>query len=304
MKIAFLGNFSVPYSTESHHKLTWERMGHEVVALQEGRAATDQFLAAAEGAQLVQITHTHGWPFSGSMTPDEMMLRLRDKKIPTMSYHLDYYWGLNQWDRREERIGRTWDWRVDYFFSTDGSHDEEFKERGVNHVYLPPAVVETGCYEGVPQAQYSSPVGFTGSVIYHPEYPFRQALVEGLTVAYKNRFKTFHGVREGALNDLYASVKVVAGDHVFAGRPRYWSDRVPEVCGRGGFLVHPRTEGLDIPVATYEPQSVDSLVGRIDYYLSHDAERESLRKECHEYVKNNHTYRHRLDKILQVMGLA
>ena len=52
MKIVFLGNFKFPFSTESHHAWTWERLGHTVIRLQENSATTDQVLAACEGAQL------------------------------------------------------------------------------------------------------------------------------------------------------------------------------------------------------------------------------------------------------------
>ena len=55
MKIVFLGNFKFPFSTESHHAWTWEKMGHTVVRLQENSATTDQVLAACVGAQLFQI---------------------------------------------------------------------------------------------------------------------------------------------------------------------------------------------------------------------------------------------------------
>lgn len=37
------------------------------------------------------------------------------------------------------------------------------------------------------------------------------------------------------------------GDSCFAGSPKgayYWSDRIPETLGRGGFLIHPYVDGL------------------------------------------------------------
>jgi len=35
MKIVFLGNFGVSYSSENHHVKTLESLGHEVIKLQE-----------------------------------------------------------------------------------------------------------------------------------------------------------------------------------------------------------------------------------------------------------------------------
>jgi glycosyl transferase family 1 len=303
VRIAFLGNFSVPYSTESHHKWTWERLGHTVIPVQENKCIAAQFFEACRGADLVQVTHTHGWgPQDGSM--ERAMIEVKAMGVPTMSYHLDYYWGLSTWDKRADRVGKTWDWKVDYFFSTDGAHDAWFRELGVNHHWLPPGVVESGCYEGQRQQTYACDVAFAGSVSYHPEYPFRPRLVQALRDRYGARFRLFQGVREKALNDVYASAKVVVGDHIFAGTPCYWSDRCPETCGRGGFIVYPETEGMTIPVVTYEPQDLEDLFAKIDYYLENENEREVLRRRCHEHVRVNDTYTNRLQEILKVMGLA
>lgn len=303
MKIAFLGNFSVPYSTESHHKWTWERLGHTVIPVQENRMTAGQFVEACRGADLAQITHTHGW---GPAEPEmrDAMAKVKAMGVPTFSYHLDYYWGLDQWDRRASRVGQTWDWKVDYFFSTDGGHEDFYKERGVNHRWLPPGVVEYGCKPGTFRPELACDVAFVGSVSYHPEYPFRGDLVTKLQGHYGTRFKHFQGYREDRLNDLYASVKVAVGDHVFAGGPRYWSDRLPETCGRGGFLIYPRTEGLTIPVVTYTPQNFEDLVSKVDYHLQFSEEREVVRKECFEHVRGHDTYTHRLKTVLEVMGRA
>ena len=41
---------------------------------------------------------------------------------------------------------------------------------------------------------------------------------------------------------------------------------------------------------------------KIDYYLKNREEREKIAKKGFEYVKNNHTYRHRLIKMFEIMG--
>jgi len=303
MKIVFLGNFSVPYSTESHHRWTWEKLGHQVVALQENKATTDQVVEACKDAQLFQWTHTHTWSTTGSFSPEEMLNRIHAMGVKSFSYHLDVYFGLEAWDRRDSLVGKHPSWKVQHWFSTVGSKDEEFKSRGVNHHWLPPAVVEYGCFEGVYQSGLACDVGFTGSVGYHPEYPFRGKMVQALQKYYGSRFRVFQGYREQNLNNLYASVKVLVGDHCFAGTPKYWSDRLPETCGRGGFIVYPQTEGMTIPVVTYKPQDIDDLFDKIDYYITRDAEREAIRKEQFRWVKEHDTYTQRLQEVLKVMGL-
>ena len=105
------------------------------------------------------------------------------------------------------------------------------------------------------------------------------------------------------MNNTYASIKVVVGDHCFAGMPRYWSDRLPETCGRGGFLLYPRTEGMTIPTATYEPQNTRDLIQKIDYFLAHEEERQAIRDAAFEHVRTNDTYTNRLQEIVRVLGV-
>lgn len=302
MKIVFIGNFQVPYSTESHHLWTWRKLGHEVIALQEQTTTTEAVLAACEGAQVLQWTHTHGWPLGGRMSPEEMLIRVKSAGVVSFSYHLDVYFGLNTLDKRADRVGMHPSWKVDHFFSTDGAHETEYAARGVNHHYMPPGVVEYGCYKGDYVSLLASDIGFVGSTGYHPEYPYRTQMVNALKMHYGNRFRVYTGMREAALNNTYASIKVVVGDHCFAGMPKYWSDRLPETCGRGGFLLYPRTEGMTIPTATYNPQDTRDLISKIDYFLTHEDERIAIRDAAFEEVKKNDTYTNRLGEILRVMG--
>jgi hypothetical protein len=305
MKIVFLGNFDPVHSTESHHRWTWEKLGHQVVALQENRATTEQVVEACKGADLFQYTHTHGWTTSGKVLLTEMLDQIHELGVKSFSYHLDLYFGLNKWDRREDNIGKHPSWRVQHFFSTDGSRtDHDWKSRGVNHYWKRPGVVESGCYEGKFRADLACEVGFAGSANYHPEYPWRGIMVKALQGRYGNRFRVFQGVREAALNDLYASCKVLVGDHAFAGRPRYWSDRASETTGRGGFIVYPLVEGLTVPTATYLPQNLPDLFQKVDYYLGHPEQREAVRKRAHAYVKAHDTYTIILQEILTELGLA
>lgn len=302
MKIVFLGNFKHVFSTESHHSWTWKKLGHQVVEMQEGVARTEDIVEACRGAQIFQWTHTHGWSTPGAFSTAEMLKRIHGLGVKSFSYHLDLYFGLNTLDKREERVGEHDSWKVQYFFSTDGAHPHEYKKRGVNHHYLPPAVVEYGVYDGQYDQSKAIDVAFVGSEGYHPEYPFRGKLVANLRRVYGPQFRLFNGMREAALNSVYASVKIVVGDHAFAGLPNYWSDRLPETVGRGGFIIYPKTEGMTIPVATYEPQNLTDLYNRIAYYLNHPAEREMIRKRAQAHVLKHDTYTQRLQEILRVMG--
>lgn len=316
--VAFIGNFEAPYSTENDLKWTFERLGWHVYAIQENQPLTNQVFEILGGAwsmdnvpDLLLYVHTHGW--GSAIETQQVIDEFKNAGIPTASFHLDRYWGLNIADKREELVGQHPFWHTDHVFTADGGHQDNFKERGINHHWLKPGVIERDCYEGEFRSEYAVDVAFVGSRYYHPEYPQRAELVGWLQETYKNNFRRFAGdessgtVRGKDLNDLYASAKVVVGDSCFAmqgGVENYWSDRVPETTGRGGFLIHPEVKGLDL-----EHPSVplfwgfDGLKEMIDHYLRNDDERERKRRLAHRATKDGSTYTHRVKEMLEVINV-
>ena len=304
--IAILGNHETSFCTERELDWTLEKMGHRVTRIQENKVNSSEVVQKCResGTKLFMWVHTHGWDVQGDLY--QMLDQLRKSGIKTCSFHLDRFWGLNILDQREERIGTHAFWKTDVVFTADGGNDDRFKSRSVNHIWLPPAVVERDCYFGTPSPEFNCPVAFTGADGYHPEYPFRPRLVQRLREKYATNFRVYQGIREARLNNLYATVRVLVGDSCFAGSDRYWSDRVPETIGRGGFLIYPETPGLEIPgLVHYRAGDIDDLISKIDYWLDDDrnAERTRRRNESHEFVKQFHTYTNRMAAVLQVMEI-
>lgn len=304
--IVVLGNHEVSFCTERELDWTLEKMGHTVYRLQENKTSATEVeqLCRERGAKLLIWVHTHGWDVQGDLY--RMLDRLHQYGTKVCSFHLDRFWGLNQLDGRQDRIGTHAFFKTDVFFSADGGNDERWKAAGVNHFWLPPGVVERDCYFGTPSLQFNSPIAFTGADGYHPEYPFRTRMVNRLREQFGTNFRVYQGIREKALNDLFASVRVLVGDCCFAGADRYWSDRVPETIGRGGFLIFPETPGLSIPgLVTYEPGNIEDLIIKIKYWIDddHNVERIRRRNEAHEWVKQHDTYTDRMATVLQVMGV-
>lgn len=299
MKIAFVGNFDVSWTTENHHAWTWEHLGHEVIRLQQNRSTEARVLDACSQSQIFQFTHTHGWP---SPVTEQTVAQIRGMGVKSFSYHLDKYFGIGS---RQADYLKHPSFHLDYFFSTDGGHADGWKAADINHVYLPPGVVEYGAYLGSPK-EPTIDVLFTGSVGYHAEYPFRPAMVAALQANYGSRFQVRTGVRERALNDLYAATTVCVGDHIFAGTPMYCSDRLFETVGRGGFIIYPETPGItdQIPgLVTYKPQEIQDLINKIDYFLDKGYEKERIerRNAAFKWVKANGTYTNRLKKVLDIL---
>jgi Glycosyl transferases group 1 len=301
LRISMLGNFGPPHSTENDLLWTLRDMGHTVIPFQENQDTAEEIVSGSSGANLFLWIHTHGWD---RIDFEKMIFGLWGKGVLTASFHLDRYWGLNKLDRREDRIGSHWFWKTEHVFTADGGNQSLFEARGVRHRWLPPGVVKRDCYPGTPREELKVDVGFVGAEGYHPEYPFRGELIGFLRSVYGEKFRVFNGYRGAALNAVYASVRVVVGDSCFGGSDRYWSDRIPETIGRGGFLLHPATRGLTIPgLVTFEPENLAELQDRIDYFLEWPEERDYLRRAAHVWVRENETYHQRMARLLGVCGL-
>lgn len=301
MKVAFLGNFRFPFTTETHIANTLEEMGHEVTRRQE-----DEFDWTPPEADLVMWQRTWGLDEEAQT---RMLKQLERNNIPTVAIHLDRYWDL---DREHQIHDLPW-WRCRWVFSADGGNQERFKAAGVNHHWLRPAIYEAECRRGTKSSQYTKDVAFVGSFQhYHDEWPWRKELIRWLDATYRQKFRIWprgRAVRGKQLSDLYASVKVVVGDSCFANTARnYWSDRPYETLGRGGFLLFPKVDGLNrdyednVHLRLYEVGDFKGLKELIDYYIQADDERNEIRTRGFEHTKRFHTYRHRMAEMLDVIN--
>ena len=311
-KIVFLGNFRVDYTSESHHAKSLEELGHNVIRMQESEAKSEDILAQCVGSDLFVWIHTHGWITTGQIGMETVLKTLKTLKIPSMTYHLDLWFGL----QREKDLESFPVYKmIDHFFTVDNKMAEWFNEKtNVKGHYLPAGVFGPECI--VRSTNKSRDVIFVGSKKYHPEWPYRTKLVEWLSDTYKNRFEHYgsggiKSIRGLNLNKLYWSTKVVVGDTLCIDfkYPDYWSDRIYETLGRGGFLIHPYVPGIEKEfkdkehVVFYEYGNFDQLKELIDYYINNDDEREKIRIAGHELVKNKYTYKHRWEHIMKELGL-
>jgi hypothetical protein len=305
LRLGFIGNFGVSYSTESDRVWSFEKLGHKVIKLQENQTSYLELKEIISNNQIDVLfySHTHGWEIKNLIA---IFGYCEAFNIPTVSVHLDRW----AWLDRVKDVGQEATWFTKYQFMADGSPEavELYEKHNLNWYWLKPGVIERDCYLAQPdKTRFPHDIIFVGSRGYHPEYPGRPQLVDFLKFTYGDRFGHYGGdglgtMREHNLNTLYASAKVVVGDSCFGGRPRYWSDRVTETIGRGGFLLHPACEGLDIPgMIPYVAGDFDGLKKLIDHYLEYDLERENMRSIGQEFVKNNETYTQRSDEMLKII---
>lgn len=309
MRIVFVGNHKVDYSSESHHCKTLESMGHKVIRLQEGVIRSDTIFRLSLNADMLVFIHTHGVITRGPYSISRVFTMLKDRGVPTVTYHLDLWLGI----RREQDLHKDDFYKsIEYFFTVDKLMADWFNQNTqVKGRFLPAGVYDRECYFE-PTGKPVNSVAFVGSKGYHPEWPYRPQLIDQLERHYGEQFH--HIGKDGAtsmrgdeLNRFYASTKVVVGDTLCINfdYPYYLSDRIFETTGRGGFIIHPYIKGLEDlfeigkEIITYEYGDFNDLYAKIDYYLQNDEERERIRIAGHERTKRDHTYKNRWEFILK-----
>lgn len=310
--VCYLGNFGPSFSTESHVARDAEAAGHTVVRVQEARDCLPALLAAIRQHKPALVLYTKTQSIA---PPDEDLCdvwdMLRGRGQTSASLHLDLFHGITRRDVKATRANALFG--VDHVFTADGGHDAEWADAGVNHHWLPPAVVSDECYVGTPRPEFAGDVAFVGSSRgYHHEWPRRRALVAALEGTFGNglvRAGDGRTVREGDLNDLYASVKVSAGDSLAPDyeHARYWSDRIPEATGRGSVLVHPMIDaaydqfGDHVIWSGWDASDQCDVIA--DVVSWSDARRAAHIAEAVAFVKAHHTYRNRVQTVLDTIGL-
>lgn len=324
LTVAYIGNFEPEYSTENDVRKALESMGHDVICQQENRADGISINYLMPQADLLLWTSTWDDTWLASNI-DRIRYECAYSDVVTAALHLDVFWGT-------DRGGRPWwtnpMWKLQHAFTADGDHQAEFERFGVNHHWLPPGVRHDACHDGQYRDEYACDVAFVGSngVGYHEDvWPYRRQLVDELRAMCARRGWTFRNPggdepkidRNDDMNDFYASAKVTVGDSLcpLKDDSRYWSDRVYEATGRGGFLIMPRLlelgwggtspdVGFYPNLPTYPWGAFDNLEDEIGFWLDHPADRETHRQRIAVQTRERHTYVNRMQTLLRTVGLA
>lgn len=316
-RILFRGNFQpdlppeIPaWSTEHHVALSLESLGHEVVRVQENTVDWSETVRLAASCDLFLWTCTYSYAHVWDQAKAHRAVNTLNNLLPTAMVHLDKWFDL---DRESQLQTEPWT-KLQYLFTADGGNQDRFAALGINHFWMPPAVYAGETHYGTPRADFTSDIAFVGSWRghYHKEWRHRMAMLSFVRRTFPRRVKFWPqngAIRGQDLNDLYASVKVLIGDSCLTGgRGHYFSDRIPETLGRGGFLIHPEVGGVMPELFTpgehlgaYKLYDWSGLRNTILRYLNDDVERERVRHAGHEHVKAHHTYAHRMAAVLDVI---
>lgn len=185
-------------------------------------------------------------------------------KEPTICWLFDLY---------RDFPGRTFKepmFRADYVFTTDGGDQFDTIRQGIR---------KADKYEV--KSKKTRDVIFVGS-------PYTKERVEMIK---RTNATLIQNIRGRSLNELLGETKIVLGDSYPA--DNYWSNRVYEITGRGGFLIHPKTIGLPDYIPQFERGKEQEMVG---HFLQNPKERERIRKI---QFKNCPTYHDRVKELLE-----
>ena len=283
MRLLYFGKFSRTYSTENYVSHALESLGVHVVKVDHHTQFPIKHVSNVKPDVVL---------FSKAKVRGALLLlkHCRRQNIKTVCWNWDLFFGCRS--KIPPQFG------AELLFTTDGGHDQHWRERAYNHrllrqgIHAPEHQMLDACYQ-----HDVAFVGGTGRG-YHPS---RNRLVKWLKETYRDRFIHHTKTRGLILNEALSQVRIVVGDSWPS--PHYWSNRFYEITGRGGFLLHPHTVGLDEEWTDgqhyfgYPRGDLPQLGKIIDHFLKHADEREQIRRQGFEHC-GQFTYTARCDYLI------
>jgi len=299
MTVLYIGDFTDSFSTENYIVHGLRSLGCTVYCAPERHVPNAKVVLGAALQYKVDFVLFSKGRFSGS---DEVVALLRSQGIITVGWVFDLFFDHPSSFGRRQMTSNSFE--ADICCMTDGGHLDKWQQLGVNYRLLRQGIHEPEAHYGTPEEAPHPSIVFIGTA----SYPERGKMIDHLHAVFGNEFRhygrggTAREIRGQALNNVLASAKIVVGDSVPS--PHYWSNRIYEVLGRGGFLLHPQVEGLDteftdgVHYSGYIFGDLNDLDQKIRYYLKHEDEREKIRRAGHEHCKAHYTYTHRCKQLL------
>ena len=293
MKICYLAKFNNETSdnTEQHIKYAFEKLGHTVVTVNEDRYTTQEVLDKTRDADFF-LFHKGG--VHEKMSFHHLMELLTMVICPKVCWYFDKLWG------EREGVVQTIIPFVDYCFMTDESwaNAHDFK----NIKILRQGIGNENTSLGKFTKELECDMAYVGQI-----YGSREQLVEKLSGLYGDKFKVFGNIFNRNLYDLCASAKIIVAPK-FPSDDFYWSSRIYMILGSGGFLIHPKLEGLKEEFksgkhfAGYTNEK--EIPDIISYYLSHEKERKKIQEEGYKLCISKFTYLDRCKTMLEILNFG
>jgi len=293
MIIGLIGKFNNLHD-EEYIARSFEMLGHRVIRIEQTQG--EDYIHRKIVLTQPNILIFTKWNY-GAVGFDAIK-RGREWGMKTVCWLFDLYWNYE----REYRITKDSYFKADYVFTTDGGNDDKWKAMKINHHCVRQGIYEPECK--ILQLEDPQGIAFIGSE--NPFFTERTEMIRRVEKNYPN-FRWYgknntNAVRGMDLNKIFSRIKIIIGDSVPS--PQYWSNRVVETLGRGGFLIHRNVEGIkeEYPnLVTYDG-TFEDLKKKIDYYLEHEDERLSIIKKNHALVKSKYTMDKKCKELLNYIS--
>lgn len=217
---------------------------------------------------------------------------LKTVKITKVCWYFDRIldWGLRpQWMSEMCKI-------VDIAFVTDGTWA---MQSGLPNVrILRQGIGDEDMSRGTPRSEkWGVQVAFLGGT-----YGERASWARALKARYGEKFGVYNDVHNRDLYDFAETVPIIVAP-LYPSDDNYSSNRIFLTCGTGGFLIHPNLKWMrrefkeGVHYAGYN--SNGEMYRKIDYFLEHPVERETIRLTGMKHMQENYTFSHRCQKLLK-----
>lgn len=323
MKLGYIGKFERIYDEEGI-AISLEKLGVEVIRFDVDIIKNNfqSFIDNLLNSKLDYLMSPK-WPIPNL---NQVFNLCKSNNIKTVSYHPDGYFNYDKATEHHSVIGndnyfntrhnsvisedRNLIYCADYVFTPEGYANKAYRNMGINHHTLRQGIYNGCCYKGVPMYKPYD-VLFVGNDI-GPHHGYRAQLVEFLKNTYKDKFLHMgkgneHEVRMDNLNDLIASCKVIIGESII--HPYYWSNRIYETIGRGGFCLHAYHEGIEQEYEIgkhfdvfYREKGFDKVKEKIDYWIQNDAKRQQIADNGMLHTQKNHTLINRTSQLIKIIN--
>lgn len=290
-KIIYFANHSNIGSdnSEKHIRYALEKLGHKVFCIDENNYTKQEVVEASKDAQLF-LFHKAG--ISDGMKFMRFVEILGSIVCPKVCWYWDKVWG-----DREAVVENLLPYIDKLFLS-----DETWMRR---HNYENVSVLRQGIgtednSPGIFKKELETEIAFVGQL-----YGDRADFLEKLTARYGDKVRVFGNIFNRDLYDLMASTKIVVAPDS-PSDDFYWSSRIYMILGSGGFLLHPKCDGLKKELKDKKHyvsySSFDDLCEQIDYYLENNKKRVSIQKAGFDYVVKNLNYETRCQTMLEILN--
>lgn len=298
MRILYIGNHGQENSNQDEEAITYalSQLGHDVQRLHE--------------------CHAHQW----RRVPDRELVLFHKWDNPAIISEMRiaglktvfWYFDLVNWPgdaTLKRRCDQRLDWMrrtipvVDLGFCTDGDWVAHYNEvYGDRLVRLTQGADNRIIGYGQEPVADAPALLFTGTPNGGVQ---RRSFVDEMQITYRQTFNCVNGVYREELKNLIAGSKIcIAPDSPVT--DRYWSNRVYNTMGFGGFMLHPYGAELakqfeeDDEIVFYHNR--EELHQQIRFYYNYPEDMKRIAQNGLIRVQNEHTYLHRCSTLMSTIA--